>query len=83
MSIAQHVWTVAPPIPGCFVVDIGDIVETRPRGRFRSARHRVANPGRERYPFPLIFGLDYGAKVEPLDKFRPRGRGDISAHESW
>ena len=67
---ADDVWIEAPPIPGCFIVNIGDIFETWSGGQFKSTQHRVANSGRERYSFPLFFGLDYHAVVEPLEKFR-------------
>lgn len=67
---AEDVWIEAPPIPGCFIVNIGDIFETWSGGQFKSTQHRVVNSGRERYSFPLFFGLDYHAVVEPLEKFR-------------
>lgn len=67
---AEDVWIEAPPIPGCFVVNIGDIFETWSGGRFKSTQHRVVNSGRERYSFPLFFGLDYHTVVQPLEKFR-------------
>lgn len=67
---AEDVWIEAPPIPGCFVVNIGDIFETWSGGQFKSTQHRVNNIGRERYSLPLFFGLDYHAVVEPLEKFR-------------
>jgi isopenicillin N synthase-like dioxygenase len=67
---AEDVWIEAPPIPGCFVVNIGDIFETWSGGRFKSTQHRVVNLGVERFSFPLFFGLDYHATVEPLEKFR-------------
>ncbi|WP_299962954.1 2-oxoglutarate and iron-dependent oxygenase domain-containing protein [uncultured Roseobacter sp.] len=67
---AEDVWIEAPPIPGCFIVNIGDIFETWSGGQFKSTQHRVNNIGRERYSFPLFFGLDYHAVVEPLEKFR-------------
>lgn len=67
---AEDVWVEAPPLPGCFVVNIGDIFETWSGGRFKSTQHRVNNIGRERYSIPLFFGLDYHAVVEPLSKFR-------------
>ena len=67
---ADDVWIEAPPIPGCFVVNIGDIFETWSGGQFKSTQHRVVNTGNERYSFPLFFGLDYDAVVEPLEKFR-------------
>lgn len=67
---AEDVWIEAPPIPGCFIVNIGDIFETWSGGQFKSTQHRVVNSGNERYSFPLFFGLDYHAVVEPLEKFR-------------
>jgi isopenicillin N synthase-like dioxygenase len=67
---AEDIWIEAPPIPGCFIVNIGDIFETWSGGRFKSTQHRVVNSGKERYSFPLFFGLDYHAVVEPLEKFR-------------
>ena len=67
---AEDDWIEAPPIPGCFIVNIGDIFETWSGGQFKSTQHRVVNIGRERLSFPLFFGLDYHAIVEPLEKFR-------------
>lgn len=67
---AEDVWIEAPPIPGTFIVNIGDIFETWSGGQFKSTQHRVINTGRERYSMPLFFGLDYHAIIEPLEKFR-------------
>ena len=67
---AEDVWIEAPPIPGTFIVNIGDIFETWSGGQFKSTQHRVINTGKERYSMPLFFGLDYHAIVEPLEKFK-------------
>lgn len=67
---ADDVWIEAPPIPGTFIVNIGDIFETWSGGQFKSTQHRVINTGNERYSMPLFFGLDYHAVIEPLEKFR-------------
>jgi len=67
---AEDYWIEAPPIPGTFIVNIGDIFETWSGGQFKSTQHRVINTGKERYSMPLFFGLDYDAVVEPLEKFR-------------
>lgn len=67
---AEDEWVEAPPIPGTFIVNIGDIFETWSGGRFRSTQHRVVNTGAERYSCPLFFGLDYHAVVRPLGRFR-------------
>lgn len=66
---SEDYWVEAPPIAGCFIVNIGDIFETWSGGQFKSTQHRVVNTGRERYSFPLFFGLDYHAVVEPLPGF--------------
>ncbi|AXS38976.1 2-oxoglutarate and iron-dependent oxygenase domain-containing protein [Breoghania sp. L-A4] len=63
-------WMEAPPLEGTFIVNIGDIFETWSGGQYKATQHRVVNTGRERYSFPLFFGLDYDAVVEPLPKFR-------------
>lgn len=67
---AEDYWVEAPPMPGCFIVNIGDIFETWSGGLFKSTQHRVVNTGKERYSFPLFFGLDYHAVVEPLPAYR-------------
>ena len=67
---ADDVWIEAPPIPGTFIVNIGDIFETWSGGLFKSTQHRVINTGKERYSMPLFFGLDYHAVIEPLEKYR-------------
>lgn len=69
MNAEDH-WVEAPPIPGTFVVNIGDIFEAWSGGRFKSTQHRVNNIGTERFSCPLFFGLDYHAVVQPLEKFR-------------
>jgi len=66
---AEDMWVEAPPIPGTFIVNIGDIFETWSGGQFKSTQHRVVNTGKVRYSFPLFFGLDYHAVIEPLEKF--------------
>lgn len=60
----------APPIPGTFIVNIGDIFEAWSGGQYKSTQHRVVNTGNERYSFPLFFGLDYHTIVETLPQFR-------------
>jgi isopenicillin N synthase-like dioxygenase len=59
-------WLEAPPIPGTFLINIGDLFEVLSNGRWASTTHRVSRVREERYSAPLFFNLDYTAEVAPL-----------------
>jgi isopenicillin N synthase-like dioxygenase len=59
-------WVAAPPVPGAFVVNIGDLLEVWSNGVFVSTSHRVLPVAAARYSFPLFFTVDYETRVEPL-----------------
>ena len=61
-------WIEAPPIPGTFVINIGDLFQRWTNDLFVSTPHRVvSNTGRRRYSFPLFFGLNHDVVVKCLD----------------
>ena len=66
---AADEWVAAPPIPGTFIVNVGDLIEGWTNGRFKATQHRVVNTGKDRYSMPLFVTVDYHTVVEPLPQF--------------
>jgi isopenicillin N synthase-like dioxygenase len=62
-------WIDVPPIPGTFVVNVGDLLELWTNGAFVATSHRVRKVKEERYSFPLFFNVDYHTVVQPLPQF--------------
>jgi isopenicillin N synthase-like dioxygenase len=61
-------WVSAPPVPGSFVCNIGDMLDRMTRGVYRSTPHRVRNPlPRDRLSFPFFFDPNFFAPVRPID----------------
>lgn len=67
-------WIDAPPIPGAFVVNIGDMLEAWTNGEFLATSHRVRKVGEARYALPFFATCDYYTVVEPLPRFVTDGR---------
>ena len=67
-------WMGVPVRPGCFVVNIGNMMEGWSAGRFRSTMHRVHPPaGRERYSIAYFASPDYDTVITPLPGVAPGG----------
>ncbi|WP_179469020.1 isopenicillin N synthase family dioxygenase [Mycolicibacterium vinylchloridicum] len=66
-------WIDVPPIPGTFVVNVGDLLELWTNGEYVATSHRVRKVKEERYSFPLFFNVDYHTVVQPLPQFAAAG----------
>lgn len=72
-------WLDAPPIPGTFLVNIGDVLEVMTAGYFTATAHRVRPVKQERYSFPFFYSSDYHTEVKPLPQFSKADTGNYPA----
>ncbi|WP_455351110.1 isopenicillin N synthase family dioxygenase [Streptomyces sp. SYSU K217416] len=57
-----------PPIPGAFVVNLGELLEVATNGYLKATNHRVVSPpgATERYSVPFFYNPRLDARIEPL-----------------
>jgi len=61
-------WIDAPPVPGTFVLNVGDMLHRMTHGALKSTPHRVINrTGRKRYSCPFFFDPSAASLVKPLE----------------
>jgi isopenicillin N synthase-like dioxygenase len=66
-------WVTATPIPGAFVVNIGDLMARWTNDRFVSTPHRVVNSsGKARYSVGVFFDPAFDTVIDPRE-LRPNG----------
>jgi isopenicillin N synthase-like dioxygenase len=80
-------WVEVPPIPGSFVINLGNMMQALSAGRFSSTPHRVVNrSGGERYSIPFFANPGHDAIIEPVvdgesDCFEPFSFGTYQQNE--
>ncbi|ELR24593.1 oxidoreductase [Acanthamoeba castellanii str. Neff] len=75
-------WIAAPPIPGTFVVNIGDMLETWTCGLYKATPHRVKNSSAvDRLSAPFFFDPNFKCLVSPLEHCRREleAKGQVAA----
>ena len=61
-------WHFIPPVPGAFVINIGDMIQVWSNDEYKAPLHRVqANASHERYSAPFFYNPAYVADVKPLN----------------
>ncbi|MET7617102.1 2-oxoglutarate and iron-dependent oxygenase domain-containing protein [Streptomyces sp. NPDC005408] len=57
-----------PPLPGAFVVNLGELLEVATNGYLKATNHRVVSPpgAVERYSVPFFYNPRLDARIEPL-----------------
>jgi isopenicillin N synthase-like dioxygenase len=69
-------WVPATPMPGCFVVNLGDMIPRWTNGLYHSNPHRVRNMlsgGQPRYSIPFFYEPEYTARIEAVPGTVPAG----------
>src|ERR1051325_2616967 len=62
-------WVEAPPVPGSFTCNPGDMLDRMTGGLYRSTPHRVRNAApRDRLSFPFFFDPNFNAEVKPIER---------------
>ena len=62
-------WISADPVPGCFVINIGDMINNWTNDMYKSTLHRVIHKGSNyRISVPFFFEPSFDAVIKPLEK---------------
>ncbi len=71
-------WIPVPPVPGAFVVNLGDLLTRWTGGLYRARRHRVADTaGQERYSIPFFLDPNVDAMIDVVPTCRDLIQGDV------
>jgi isopenicillin N synthase-like dioxygenase len=64
----EEEWIEAPPVPGTFVVNLGDLMQRWTNALYRSNMHRVKNRSstRERFSIPFFYGPRPDSRIDCL-----------------
>ncbi|RUW54079.1 isopenicillin N synthase family oxygenase [Mesorhizobium sp. M1A.F.Ca.ET.072.01.1.1] len=70
LQVLNHdgIWVGGNPVPGNFVVNIGDLMQILTNNRYLANLHRVVNTsGQDSYSLPFFLDADYDAVIAPME----------------
>ncbi|KAG2246197.1 hypothetical protein Bca52824_085825 [Brassica carinata] len=77
-SLASGNWVHVPPVPGSFVINIGDAMQILSNGRYKSVEHRVlANGSNNRISVPIFVNPKPESVIGPLPEVIENGEEPI------
>lgn len=77
-SLSSGNWVHVPPVPGSFVINIGDAMQIMSNGRYKSVEHRVlANGSSNRISVPIFVNPKPESVIGPLPEVTANGEEPI------
>jgi isopenicillin N synthase-like dioxygenase len=71
-------WVHAPPLKGCFIVNVGDLMARWTNNYFKSTVHRAINlSGKKRYSIPFFYGPNSKMVIKTLPTCQKSGVKEI------
>ncbi|WP_020667797.1 isopenicillin N synthase family dioxygenase [Amycolatopsis nigrescens] len=79
VSLTEGEFIDVPPVPGAFVVNLGELLEVATRGYLRATTHRVVSPpaGVDRHSVPFFYNPRLDATMLPLPTRAVRDAGGV------
>ncbi|XP_050231878.1 S-norcoclaurine synthase 1-like [Mercurialis annua] len=79
-------WVPIKPIPGAFIVNVGDIIEIMSNGEYKSIEHRaVVNAEKERLSIAAFHSPNMNTIIGPLEELVKNNKGNYKSitHEQF
>ncbi|KAG5405733.1 hypothetical protein IGI04_011852 [Brassica rapa subsp. trilocularis] len=77
-SLSSGNWVHVPPVPGSFVINIGDAMQILSNGRYKSVEHRVlANGSNNRISVPIFVNPKPESVIGPLPEVIANGEEPV------
>lgn len=69
MKNPNNEWISVDPIPGTFVINVGDMLQKMTKGLYKSTPHKVVSTGKERFSIPYFYDPGWDQTIPELDIF--------------